>query len=69
METSGWIGVAILVAFVAVSLYLTIRRRMPNLARAEDRVSNAALADVERHRGQNSSTWAGVGGGGGDGSV
>ena len=50
METSGWIGLAILVTFSVVSLYLTIRRRMPTLDRPEDRVSTAALADVEQNR-------------------
>ena len=64
MDTSGWIGLAILVTFAVVSLYLTIRRRMPTLERPEDRVSIAALADVEQNRAQNSSTWAGSGGGG-----
>jgi hypothetical protein len=63
METSGWIGLAILVTFVAAYLYLTIRRRMPSLERPEDRVSTAALADVEQNRAQNSSPWAGGGGG------
>ena len=65
METSGWIGVAILVTFVVVYLYLTIRRRMPRLDRPEDRASLASLADVEQNRGQSSSSWSG---GGGDGS-
>ena len=65
MDTSGWIGLAILVTVVVVSLYATIRRRLPDLARPEDRASTAALADVEQNRAQNSSTWAG----GGPGSV
>lgn len=63
METSGWIGLALLVTFVVLSVYSTIRRRLPNLERPEDRVSTAALADVERNRAQSSSPWAGAGGG------
>ena len=61
METSGWIGVAILVTFVVVYLYLTIRRRMPTLDRPEDRASLSSLADVEQNRAQNSSSWSGGG--------
>jgi hypothetical protein len=63
VETSGWIGVAILVAFLVGSLYRAVRAREPNLDRPEDRVSIAALADVEQNRAQNSSSWAGAGGG------
>ena len=64
METSGWIGLAILVALVVVSVSMTIRRRLPHLERPEDRASIAALADVEQNRAQSSSTWAGPGGSG-----
>ena len=66
VESSGWIGLAILVTFVVMGLSVTIRRRMTNLARPEDRASIAALADVEQHRAQHASTWAGAGGGGAD---
>ena len=63
METSGWIGLCILVAFAAGTVYRAIRGRLPNLDRPEDRVSTAALADVERNRAQSAGPWAGGGGG------
>lgn len=63
MDTSGWIGLAILVTFAVGSLVRVVRgRRLPHLSRPEDRVSTAALADVEQNRAQSSSAWAGAGG-------
>lgn len=62
MDTSFWIGLAVLVAIAVGSVSLIIRGRVSNLARPEDRVSTAALADVERNRAQSGSSWAGAGG-------
>ena len=61
MDSSGWIGLAILIVLIGSTIYLSLRRRLPTPQRPEERLTITALADVERNRAQ--SFWPGSGGG------